>query len=931
MSKEEKNKKQREYRAKIAAEMSPEEKEKKNKKQQEYRAKKGKAKINKEKQEYRAKMSLEAKEKKNKNQQEYRAKEGKAKINEEQQEYRTKMATSETETRVNFSNTLPHHRVEMEPGEGVDRHLKDHHNCPKANAFLNHLCTYRNHFIGDPNNPREREILKEQIRSQYVTPDQQRDTVLQFLASQGRGCKWAEEGSHHQEYVKGKSRDAPVYTCAACGVRNIDTTDGNLLFERVRLDELDYFELSAEEKKRHSERIESKHLLMSNGTKLELWRAWSIWPQEKLDPCGNKKYYHLHPEFIEPPDDPRDEDFYHNWARLCQQCSKFKGREDCNDSDKPPPLSLKAGVDFGSYHRIGLPSLSLMERHIVSKFRHYSQVVKIESNSGRQKDHTQCCIKGCCIAFDHDSPSVMANLLSKESLVGDIGIHFVGPEGTHDTLLRKTRTLKPAHLFARPTVTYLWLQTLKAIHPLYENEPELPPYEEFKQRLEESIEELLASSLSTSDADAIQRTNIARDDVAGIRHTSQQDHGGTDSNGPNTHVESAGGNLSLRYTYLTYRDKTEFDSHSDTKHEFLRGAANKFGVNVELEREEYKVSQSKRCSTAGVNEFAQSRRSANPVNEFSDEGNDALFGGWPDIFLLGGGNFGRRGSLSEKETKHLLMQFTASAASCQLLLFYLFDKMQRHGTVQQLAARIKQNPKAFDEFTKTFTSSSFQKHLQKAVANPDSPQAKKVMNKLIPVMTSGSKSVTFSALQRRSTAGEILAMGRKYGPASTFLTVSVDDVNSPGVLRMAHRSCNNLNFPAMSPDELLKAMELGEDHTYENESNCIHCQNGQRCSIGHSGEVRIPCGWEHLARSATENPVSVALHYKKLIYNLLTILVGIKPGTTSGDGKRTTKTFYRGWGKNGMGIIVGTPVAYLGVTETTAKGSLHFHVGTYNI
>ena len=58
MSKEEKNERQREYRAKIAAEMSPEEKEKKNKKQQEYRAKKGKAKINKKQQAYRAKRYL---------------------------------------------------------------------------------------------------------------------------------------------------------------------------------------------------------------------------------------------------------------------------------------------------------------------------------------------------------------------------------------------------------------------------------------------------------------------------------------------------------------------------------------------------------------------------------------------------------------------------------------------------------------------------------------------------------------------------------------------------------------------------------------------------------------------------------------------------------------------------------------------------------
>ena len=74
----EENKKQQEYRAKIAAEMSPEAKVEINKKQQEYRENIGPAVINKKKQQYRAKitaeMSPEAKEQKKKEQQEDRAK-----------------------------------------------------------------------------------------------------------------------------------------------------------------------------------------------------------------------------------------------------------------------------------------------------------------------------------------------------------------------------------------------------------------------------------------------------------------------------------------------------------------------------------------------------------------------------------------------------------------------------------------------------------------------------------------------------------------------------------------------------------------------------------------------------------------------------------------------------------------------------------------
>jgi hypothetical protein len=40
-------------------------------------------------------------------------------------------------TRVNFTNTDSSHRIEMEPGEGVDHHFYRHQDCPEANTILN--------------------------------------------------------------------------------------------------------------------------------------------------------------------------------------------------------------------------------------------------------------------------------------------------------------------------------------------------------------------------------------------------------------------------------------------------------------------------------------------------------------------------------------------------------------------------------------------------------------------------------------------------------------------------------------------------------------------------------------------------------------------------------------------------------------------------
>ena len=56
-----------------------------------------------------------------------------------------------------------------------------------------------------------------------------------------------------------------------------------------------------------------------------------------------------------------------------------------------------------------------------------------------------------------------------------------------------------------------------------------------------------------------------------------------------------------------------------------------------------------------------------------------------------------------------------------------------------------------------------------------------MLRKLILVLTSRGKKIVFGALELQATSGEVLAMRRAYGAVSNFLTVSVDDVHTPGV------------------------------------------------------------------------------------------------------------------------------------------------------
>jgi hypothetical protein len=68
-------------------------------------------------------------------------------------------------TRVNFINTDSYHHIAMSPGEGVDRHFERHQDCPEAYTILNHITTYRNHYIGNPEDPQDFLTLRDQIRS----------------------------------------------------------------------------------------------------------------------------------------------------------------------------------------------------------------------------------------------------------------------------------------------------------------------------------------------------------------------------------------------------------------------------------------------------------------------------------------------------------------------------------------------------------------------------------------------------------------------------------------------------------------------------------------------------------------------------------------------------------------------------------------------
>ena len=774
--------------------------------------------------------------------------------------------------------------------------------------------------------------IEQIINTQCLTPEIQKCLGQKFLASQGRSVSWGKK-----EFGSGtmKSVDAPLYTCAACGFRRMDVDDG--VYHNVSISELDCLKLSDEQRQVHVERMMADPLWLpmnkqGHVKKFESWRAFSVWPakkeaelmQDRAELAGDlfeeedgdfvqrlrPKYYHLHPEFVEEITLESGKRSYN--TKLCSSCYSCveENNKAGNDEIHLPKNSIACGVDFGNYHRVGLEPLTLRERQIISKVRHYYNVIKIESNTtdGKKKiikEHTHSALKGCGILFDHDTPQLVTKLLSPEGINGDVSLQFVSPDGKYDTLMQKS--LGSANVSARSFVIYQWLAMLKSMNWIYMEDEGLDfsqfaTFGEFSSMIDQCNNDLVKTSIKTCDESIINQTNVTKDDYARVRGRCDDNAvggGGHDEGGGEGRSGGSDEDFPLRCCYLTSSSKAEYESRCESSHQYFRNVAQTLGIDTKKSEQEY--------AAARHQQQAKSYRERDPLNEFQS-GDEGLVKAFPDVFLFGTAYGGHRPNLNEGQVQHLLMQYTTSAASCRPLLFYLFDQKQRHASIKGMYAKVLSDKRAFDQLSKECKSPIFHERLQNAVKNPQCKDGKYIAKRLVPVLSFGGKKTVFGAMERNESKGEILALGRRFGSAPAFLTFAIDDVNHPTSIRLAMRSENNNDFPSIMSGISHETLKNGFGGTNVTEGN-----------------INIPSNWSERCRTLINNPVGAAHVYKNLVHDVMSILVGIKPSNHSGDNRKTVKTSPVSWDADSIGII-GTPLAFFGKTETTGRGSLHFHV-----
>ena len=254
-------------------------------------------------------------------------------------------------------------------------------------------------------------------------------------------------------------------------------------------------------------------------------------------------------------------------------------------------------------------------------------------------------------------------------------------------------------------------------------------------------------------------------------------------------------------------------------------------------------------------------------------------------------------TLNKYEIEHLLLQFTTSAASNRPLLFQLFESDRRHGVISRMHAKAISDPREFEKFADEFSTEEFHAKVKAAVKNPDGPDAKYILNKLTPLLTSGGKKSAYGAMDKNRSAGEILAMGRRFGSAPSFNTFGIDDINHPNSIRFALPSSSNHDFPAVVSSA--SQVEMKKGITLMDEDN---------------GSSKMPFGYTERMKLLSNNPVGAAEAYIQVVHDIMSILCGTNPSNKTSSFKSPDDV--------GM---TGTLHASFGKNEVTHSGSLHHH------
>ena len=516
------------------------------------------------------------------------------------------------------------------------------------------------------------------------------------------------------------------------------------------------------------------------------------------------KRYHLHQELVS--------DDGNTW--ICDVCDR-------GAKSTPNPLSLKAGVDYGSIRRLPwLSTLTTVEQALVANNRFYATTFhcSLANTSGLK-------MKGHCISVQQDSLKQMATTFAGriQSVVEDVTVIFQGPRSL----------LQQSH--AAGAMSMLLGANQKNIMDHYAVFSDLIP-SFYPPDFMNEIDQMNSDPHSISaNLDAMRTALLAQavcvDDETALRHTA--------------HIAAL-----MTDNVATTSDHTE-DSESFPHLCILPRHAPSGRVEVEL------AAESAVCSAVGIPPPPVVITAGAAVNEF-DANQAWCVGSFPWVFPLGADAAKLpAGPLNAKLRRHILGQFHCAAAHDIRLIFGFGNQAHRHDVIRSVSKQRVSSGK-LQEFTDTLASAEFQEDVNKAQEG-DSEATRAVVDKLTPMIDFSMRAVTTGPSERANCVKRIHAMNYQYGPPALFLTVSPDAVHDPASVMMSFPTPGQFDH-----DEFLR--EFASSGSFNMDKNC----------------TPINLGTSNLKRLFAANPVASVESFNKKVAVILETFFGfIKCGKRS--------------------------------------------------
>ena len=227
------------------------------------------------------------------------------------------------ENEVNFSTKYLHKKSNM------DRFEKN----PEVATMLWHLNAGLDRFCSvdsldqfDENSHAFQDAmtnLNKEIQNEALSTKEKHQLIQTFYTRQGRGGYDGVSIHQHEHHSETPSKDCPILTCSACGLRDCNILDAKTSFQMIDIEKdldemsLDVLQLDNDERKVYESEAALSPLTIpidetGNTTEIHLHKLRSVYQSCRQHPRVPEEtlYLHLHPEFVHKTNDGKEKTFF---------------------------------------------------------------------------------------------------------------------------------------------------------------------------------------------------------------------------------------------------------------------------------------------------------------------------------------------------------------------------------------------------------------------------------------------------------------------------------------------------------------------------------------------------------------------------------------------------------------------------------------------